>query len=86
MSNLRQYNYEAQQIDQQLLQVPSNCSGIMFINQNSFTIYVNSFPLQAGATLVLDPQTEGEIDTTIYSINWNGNAGTLAIWKRHYAK
>jgi len=80
----KKYYYKSEQIDNQTQQVLSNCSGLMFINQNSFTIYINSFPLQAGATLVLDPQNSDDIDTSIYSVGWGANVGQLYIFKRFY--
>ncbi len=83
---MKKYYYECQQIDQQIVQVASNCSGLMFINQNLFTIYVNNFPLLAGATLVLDPQNANDIDTSVYSIGWGSNSGNLNIFKRIYLR
>lgn len=83
---MKKYYYEAQQIDEQILQVAANCSGLMFVNQNTFTIYVNNFPLLAGSTLVLDPQNADDIDTSIYRIGWGSNTGLLYIMKRIYQK
>lgn len=83
---MKKYYYEAQQIDQQILQVAANCSGLMFINQNGFTVYINNFPLQAGGTLVLDPQNSEDIDVSTYRIGWGSNIGNLNIFKRIYLK
>lgn len=81
---MKKYYYECQQIDENILQVESNCSGLMFINQNSFTVYINNFPLQANSTLVLDPQNADDIDTSTYRISWGVNTGTLNVFKRIY--
>jgi hypothetical protein len=83
---MKKYYYEAQQIDEQILQVAANCSGLMFINQNAFIVYINNFPLQAGATLVLDPQNANDIDVSTYRIGWGNNVGNLNIFKRIYLK
>jgi len=83
---MKKYYYECQQIDENILQVESNCSGLMFINQNLFAVYVNGFSLASGGTLVLDPQNSDDIDTTVYRIGWGSNTGTLSIFKRIYLK
>ena len=81
---MKQYTYQAFQINESVNQTESNCSGIMFVNQNAFTIFINSFPLLPGSTLVLDTQQSDTMDVSKYKIGWGANVGTLYIWKKQY--
>lgn len=80
---MRKYVYKAEQFYTDRTEIPADCSGIMFINSGTVTAYVNSFPLAAGAALILDDQNEN-IDTTKYSYNFGGVTlgAQLTVWRK----
>jgi len=79
------YKYETEVVTSTQTQVRANCSGLLFINSGTVTVYVNAFPLLAGASLSLDTSDDA-IDMTIYSLSWAAAGGSLTIWRKNYIK
>lgn len=64
--------------------VDSFCIDILFYNGCAATIYVNGFPVSAGATYTISGN-EGELNTTKYKLGFNGQtAGTVFVTRRKY--
>jgi hypothetical protein len=65
--------------------VASDCVDILFFNDSAARIYVNGFPVDAGAALEFNGN-DNEINTTVYKISWNGaTTGQCAVIRRRYA-
>lgn len=79
------YKYESELVTSEQTQVRANCSGLLFINSGTVTVYINAFPLLAGASISLDT-TDDAIDMTIYSLSWAAAGGQLTIWRKNYIK
>lgn len=61
----------------------SGCAGITFVNNSATTVYVNNFPIAAGASLAFEAN-ENELDVTEYQVNFAGSAGDLWVIKKIY--
>lgn len=61
----------------------SNCNAMTFINNGTATLYVNNFPIAAGASLATEGN-ENEEDVTEYNINFGGTLGDLWVIKKIY--
>lgn len=67
------------------IDVDSNCIDIAFYNNSAATVYINGFPVVAGATLEINGNV-GEQNVTKYKIGWNGAvAGEVVVLRRKYA-
>lgn len=66
------------------LDVDSFCIDILFNNQATGTIYVNGFPVAAGASLSINGNVN-EINVTKYKISFGGATGTVYVQRRKYA-
>lgn len=65
-------------------QIQSNCNSITFINTGTINVQVNQFELSPSAQLTIGGNV-GEIDRTIYNINFVGATnGVLSIIKKIY--
>lgn len=67
------------------LDVDSNCIDILFYNDTLGTVYVNGWPVAAGASYSITGNSD-ELNITKYKISYNGNTGTVYVTRRKYAK
>jgi hypothetical protein len=80
----------AYKTETQSYQAPSNidvdsmCIDILFYNNTAAIVYVNGFPLAAGATLEITGN-ENELNTTKYKLSYNGaTTGEVVVIRRKY--
>lgn len=66
------------------LDIDSLCIDILIYNGTLGTVYLNGFPIIAGATLSITCNND-EINTTKYKLSFNGNTGTVSVIRRKYA-
>ena len=76
---MRRYRIEVQQYFDNI-KISSNCAGITFVNNGSL-MYINNFPVAAGASLSFEAN-ENELDSTEYNINFAGTIGDLWVFKK----
>jgi hypothetical protein len=80
---MRNYKTEMQTYTQTELDVDSFCNDILFYNGAAATVYINSFPVAAGGTLIVTGN-EGEINTTKYKLSFNGGTGSVYVIRKKY--
>lgn len=80
---MRNYKTELQTYTETDLDIDSFCNDILFYNTAAATVYVNGFPIAAGATLAINGN-EGEINTTKYKLSFNGGTGSVIVLRKKY--
>jgi hypothetical protein len=66
------------------IDVDSICIDILFYNETTVTVFINGFPVAAGATYAINGN-EKELNTTKYKISWNGaTTGAVFVTRRKY--
>lgn len=81
---MRKYITQTQVYDETMLDVDSFCNDIIFLNSTTGTVYVDGFPVAAGATYQISGN-EGEINTTKYKLSFGtGNTGLVYVTRKKY--
>lgn len=81
---MRKYTTETQQYDITQTDVDSFCNDILFYNGCTATVFVNGFPVAAGATYSISGN-EDEINTTKYKLSFGtGNTGIMYVTRKKY--
>jgi hypothetical protein len=65
------------------IDIDSMCIDIIFYNDTAGLIFINGWPIAAGATLSISGN-ENEQNTTKYKVSFNGNTGTVYVSRRKY--
>jgi hypothetical protein len=75
---------ETQQYDQNTLNVSTNCVDIIFFNFTAATVFVDGFPVLAGATYEISGN-EKEINVSTYKLSFGaGNTGIVYVTRKKY--
>jgi hypothetical protein len=75
---------ETQQYDQNTLNVSTKCVDIIFFNSTAATVFVDGFPVLAGATYEISGN-ENEINVSTYKLSFGaGNTGIVYVTRKKY--
>lgn len=82
----RKYKIQVEQVTKGKMADSVGCNGISFTNQGSDNALINGYLLKPGSVLMLGGH-EGEEDTTMYDIVFQGNvAPRIDIVRKVYIK
>jgi hypothetical protein len=82
---MRKYITQTQVYDETMLDVDSFCNDILFFNSTAATVYVDGFPVAAGATYQISGN-EGELNVTKYKLSFGtGNTGLVYVTRKKYS-
>lgn len=75
---------ETQQYDQNTLNVSTKCIDIIFFNDTPATVFVDGFPVLAGATYEISGN-QNEINVSTYKLSFGaGNTGIVYVTRKKY--
>jgi len=80
---MKKYKIEVMQYNT-TRKIASNCNAITFINSGAVTCLVQTIPVVAGASLVIEGN-ENEMDVTEYNLDFGtSTAGILTVIRKYY--
>ena len=81
---MTKYITQTQVYDETQLDVDSFCNDILFYNSTANTVFIDGFPVAAGATYQISGN-EGEVNTTKYKLSFGtGNTGFVYVTRKRY--